>query len=85
MCILNFNLFYQTILFLDFWTLSVIFFCMDRLFDIYEPGMCHFIDHEASLSNALPPLDASHPAYEVIRGDRQCLKSNFLWVYYVYL
>ena len=51
---------------------------MYRLFDIYEPGMCHFIDHEASLSNALPPLDASHPAHEVIRGDTQHLKSNFL-------
>ena len=51
---------------------------MYRLFDIYEPGVCHFIDHEASLSNALPPLDASHPAREVIRGDTQQLKSNFL-------
>ena len=58
---------------------------MYRLFDVYEPGMCHFNDHEANLSNVLPPLDASHPAYEVIRGDRQCLKSNFLWVYYVHL
>ena len=51
---------------------------MYRLFDVYEPGMCHFIDHKANLSNVLPPLDASHPAYEVIRGDRQHLKSNFL-------
>ena len=68
MYILNFNLFYQTILFLDFWILSVIFFCMYRLFDVYEPGMCHFIDHKANLSTVLPPLDASHPAYEVIRG-----------------
>ena len=51
---------------------------MYRLFDIYEPGMCHFIDHEASLSNASSPLDASHPACEVIRGDTQGLKSNFL-------
>ena len=33
--------------------------------------MCHFIDHKASLSGALPPLDASHPAHEVIRGDTQ--------------
>ena len=51
---------------------------MYRLFDIYESGMYHFIDHEASLSNASSPLDASHPACEVIRGDTQCLKSNFL-------
>ena len=40
--------------------------------------MCHFIDCEANLSNALPSVDAAHPSYEVIRGDRQCLKSNFL-------
>ena len=39
--------------------------------------MCHFIDHEANLSNALPSVDAFHPSYEVIRGDRQHLKSNF--------
>ena len=51
---------------------------MYRLFDIYEQGVCHFIDHEASLSNASSPLDASHPACEVIRGDTQCLESNFL-------
>ena len=51
---------------------------MYRLFNIYEPGLCHFIDHEASLSNASSPLDTSHPAYEVIRGDTQHLKSNFL-------
>ena len=51
---------------------------MYRLFDVYEPGVCHFIDHEANLSNVLPPVDASHPSYEVIRGDRQHLKSNFL-------
>ena len=38
---------------------------------MYESGICHFIDHEASLGNALPPLDASHPALEVIRGDTQ--------------
>ena len=58
--------------------LSVIPFCMYRLFDVYEPGMCHFVDREANFSNILPPLDVCHPAYEVIRGDRQCLKSNFL-------
>ena len=51
--------------------LSVIFFCIYRLFDIYEPGVCHFIDHEASLGNASSLLDASHPACEVIRGDTQ--------------
>ena len=51
---------------------------MYRLFDIYEPGICHFINREASLSNASSPLDASHPACEVIRGDTQYLKSNFL-------
>ena len=51
---------------------------MYRLFDIYEPGICHFIDHEASLSTVSSPLDASHPAHEVIRGDIQHLKSNFL-------
>ena len=56
-----------------------------RLFDIYKPGVCHFIDRKASLGNASPPLDASHPAYEVIRGDTQWLRSNFLWVYYIYL
>ena len=38
--------------------------------------MCHFIEHKARLSNASSSLDASHPAYEVIRRDRQCLKSN---------
>ena len=57
---------------------------MYRLFDIYKPGVCHFIDCEASLSNASSPLDASHPACEVIRGDTQCLRSNFLLVYYAY-
>ena len=51
---------------------------MYRLFDIYEPGICHFIDHEASLSNASFPLHSSHPACEVIRGDTQCLKNNLL-------
>ena len=51
---------------------------MHRLFDIYKSGICHFIDREASLSNVSSPLDASHPAYEVIRGDIQHLKSNFL-------
>ena len=51
---------------------------MYRLFDIYEPGICHFIDPEASLSSASSPIDASHQAYEVIRGDTQHLKSTFL-------
>ena len=46
------------------------------MFDIYKPAMCHFIDCKVNLSNVLPPLDASHPAYEVIRGHRQCLKSK---------
>ena len=41
---------------------------MYRLFDVYEPGMCHLIDHKVNLSNVLPPLDASNPAYKVIRG-----------------
>ena len=54
------------------------FFCTYRLFDILEPGMCHFIDHKADLSSALPSIDAFHLTYEVIRGDRQHLKSNFL-------
>ena len=58
--------------------LSVIFLCKYRLYDIYKPGMCHFIDQEVNLSNLLPPLDTYHPAYEVMRGDRQRLKSNFL-------
>ena len=40
--------------------------------------MSHFIDHEVNLSNALPSMDAFHSTHEVIRGDRQCLKSNFL-------
>ena len=40
--------------------------------------MCDFIDCKANLSNALPSMDAFHPSYEVIRGDRQRLKSNFL-------
>ena len=48
-----------------------------RLFDIYEPGVCHFIDHETSLGNLLPLLDPFHPAYEIIRGDTQWLRSNF--------
>ena len=51
---------------------------MYRLFDVHEQGMCHFIDHKANLSNVLPPVDASYPSYEVVRGDRQYLKSNFL-------
>ena len=49
-----------------------------RLFDILEPGMCHFIDREADLSRTLPSTDAYHLCYEIIRGDRQRLKSNFL-------
>ena len=40
--------------------------------------MCHFIDHEANLSNVLPSVDAFHPSHEVIRGDRQHLNSNIL-------
>ena len=59
--------------------LSVIFsLYIFRLFDILEPGMCHFIDHEADLSRTLPSTDAFHLCYEIIRGDRQHLKSNFL-------
>ena len=65
--------------------MTIAFSFIYRLFDIYKPGVCHFIDCEASLSNALPPLDAFHPAHEVIRGDIQWLKSNFLLVYYVCL
>ena len=57
---------------------------MYRLFDIYKPVVCHFIDCEASLGNVSPPLDPSHPACEIIRGDTQWLRSNFLWVYCVY-
>ena len=49
-----------------------------RLFDIYEPRLCHFIDCEASLGNLSPPLDPFHPACEIIRGDTQQLRSNFL-------
>ena len=56
-----------------------------RLFDIYEPGVCHFIDCEADLSNLSPLVDPSHPACEIVRGDTQWLGSNFLWVYCVYL
>ena len=40
--------------------------------------MCHLIDCKANLSNALPSVDAFHSLYEVIRGDRQHLKSNSL-------
>ena len=40
--------------------------------------MCHLIDREAKLSSILPSPDAFHLACEVIRGDKQCLKSNFL-------
>ena len=49
-----------------------------RLFDILEPGMCHLIDRKADSSRSLPSTDAYHLGYETIRGDRQCLKSNFL-------
>ena len=77
MCILNFNLFCQTILYLGFWMLFVIFFCIYRLFDIYEPGMCHFIDHKANLNNALPSVECFFiPTYEVIRGDRHMSKKQ---------
>ena len=44
----------------------------------WKPGMCHFIDREADLSRSLPSADAYHLGYEIIRGDRQRLKSNFL-------
>ena len=60
------------------------FFFLYRLFDIYEPGLCHLIDCETSLGNLSPSPDPFHPAYEVIRGDTQWLRSNFLWVYCVY-
>ena len=56
----------------------MIFPFMYRLFDIYEPGVCHFIDHEASLGNLSPLLDPSHAACEISRGDTQQLRSNFL-------
>ena len=58
--------------------LSVIYLYIFRLFDILEPGMCHFIEREADLSRTLPSTDAFHLCYEIIRGDRQRLKSNFL-------
>ena len=74
----NFDFFYQTIPSLKSLILTVIFPFIYRLFDIYQPGVCHFIDHEASLGNASPPLDASHPACEIIREDTQQLRSNFL-------
>ena len=51
---------------------------MYRLFDIYEPGLWHLIDHETSLGNLSPLPDPFHPACEAIRGDIQRLKSNFL-------
>ena len=51
---------------------------MYRLFDIYEPGLCHLIDCEASLGNLSPLPDPFYPACEVIRGDTQWLRSNFL-------
>ena len=53
-------------------------FFVYRLFDIYEPGSCHLIDHEASLGNLSPPPDFFHSACEAIRGDIQRLRSNFL-------
>ena len=68
---LSFDFFYQTILSLDSSILTVIFPFIFRLFDIYEPGVCHFIDREASLGNVSPLLDASHPACKIIRGDTQ--------------
>ena len=69
---------YQNTPFPKLWILIVISLFVYRLFDIYEPGVCHFIDREASLGNLSPPLDPSHPAYEIIRGDTQWLRSNFL-------
>ena len=57
--------------FFNFGFLIMIFPFMYRLFDIYEPWGCHFIDHEASLGNLSPLLDPSHAACEIIRGDRQ--------------
>ena len=65
--------------------MTVIFPFICRLFHVYEPRVCHFIDREVSLGNVSPLLDASHPACEIIRGDTQQLRSNFLWVYNVYL
>ena len=56
---------------------------MYRLFDIYEPGVCHFIDCEASLGNLSPLLDPFNPACEIIRGDTQWLRSNFSYEYIV--
>ena len=69
---------YQNILFPKLWILIIIFLFVYRLFDIYEPGVCHFIDCEASLGNLSPLLDPSHPACEIIRGDTQQVRSNFL-------
>ena len=40
--------------------------------------MCHFTNREANLSNALPSVDAAHPSYEVIRGDRTMFKEQLL-------
>ena len=74
----SFDFSYQNIPFPKFWILIVISPFVYRLFDIYKPGVCHFIDHEASLGNLSPPLDPSHPACEIIRGDTQWLRSNFL-------
>ena len=59
--------------------LSLSFFLnMFRLFDILEPGMCHFIDRETGLSRTLPSTDAFHLGYEIVRGDRQHLKKQLL-------
>ena len=58
-------------------------FCVQIIWHI-QTRVCHFIGCEASLGNLSPPLDSSHPACEIIRGDTQRLRSNFLWVYYVY-
>ena len=66
-----FDFFYQTTLFLKSYILIAIFPFVYRLFDIYKSGVCHFIDHEASLGNLSPPLDSSHPACEIIRRDAQ--------------
>ena len=74
----SFDFLYRNIPFPKFWILIVISPFVYRLFDIYEPGVCHFIDCEASLGNLSPLLDPSHPACEIIREDTQWLRSNFL-------
>ena len=75
---LSFDFSYQNIPFLKFWIFIVISPFVYRFFDIYKPWVCHFIDCEASLGNLSPLLDPSHPACEIIRGDTQWLRSNFL-------